>query len=30
MAVFVAIHYVTWGWWMQRMRPGDSEDDEDT
>ena len=28
MALFIAIHYITWGWWMLRMRPGDSEDDE--
>ena len=28
MALLIAIHYVTWGWWLLRMRPGDSEDDE--
>jgi uncharacterized membrane protein YqjE len=27
MALFIAIHYITWGWWMLRMRPGDLEDD---
>ena len=28
MALFIALHYVTWGWWMLRKRPDDLDDDE--